>query len=150
MPRRSVLAVVVVLAVLAVGGVGFALFERHERGGLVAKSERACGGLDEPEDGVPASLPLGLPLPSGGTILEVTEQGSTSVAFVSVEGGREDLVDVRDDVLADLKAVGYETVGTDQEPGYEAEAEVGGVHEGTVKVSPLCEGLIQVRYAVSS
>ena len=139
-----------VVVLVAAGGGGFWLFERHERGGLVAQSERACGDLASPEAGVPASLPLGLPLPPRAEILRVTSQGATQVAFVDVPGDRDDLVAVRDEVLRELQGVGYETVDTDQEPGYEAEAEVTGPHEGTVKVTPLCEGLIEVRYAISA
>ncbi len=70
------------------------------------------------------------------------------MAFAKVEGGRDDIVAVRDRVLGDLKTAGYETVGTDQEPGYEAEAEIKGQYEGTLKVSPLCEGLLEVRYKI--
>lgn len=78
----------------------------------------------------------------------MTTQGKTTVAFAKIPGGRDDIVAVRDRVLADLKTAGYTTVGTDQEPGYEAEAELGGKHDGTLKVSPLCEGLLEVRYKI--
>jgi hypothetical protein len=146
--KKPVLALVVVLALAAVGGVGFALFERHERGGLVTQSERPCDGREIPASGVPAALPLGLPATAGSTLLSVVEQGSTTVAFVKVDGGRKDIVTVRDAVLRDLGTAGYATVGTDQEPGYEAEAQLKGRYEGTLKVSPLCEGLLEVRYKI--
>ncbi|MCW2607907.1 MAG: hypothetical protein JWO60_2600 [Frankiales bacterium] len=147
--KKPALAALVVAGLLVVGGVGFALFERHERSGLAARAELACEGRDEVEQGTPADLPLALPAPEGGTLTKVAEQGSTQIAFVKVPGDRDDLVRVRDAVLEDLTGSGYEVVGKDQEPGYEAEAEVSGPHDGTVKVTPLCEGQLQVRYAVS-
>jgi hypothetical protein len=48
-------------------------------------------------------------------------------------------------VLRGLGAVGYRVVGTDQEPGHEGEADVAGPHGGTIKVPPLCAGLLEVR-----
>lgn len=124
------------------------MFERHERGGLVTKSEQSCGGRAEPKAGAPAALPAGLPKTGDETVLNVATQGKTTVAFASIAGGRDDIVSVRDRVLDDLKKVGYTVVGTDQEPGYEAEAELGGTHPGSLKVSPLCEGLLEVRYKI--
>lgn len=148
MRRPLLLALVAVLALVAAGGVGWALFERHERGGLVTASERPCDGREQPVAGVPATLPLQLPTTTGTTLLQVQTQGSTTVAFARMPGGRGDIVAVRDRVLADLEGAGYATTGTDQEPGYEAEAEVEGRYEGTLKVSPLCTGLLEVRYKV--
>ncbi len=142
------MAAVAAVALAAAGAGGFLLFERHERGGLVSQSEQACAGQDAPAPGAPAGLPLELPATDGETVLKVASQGSTTVAFAKVDGTRDDIVEVRDHVLQDLQAAGYRVVGTDQEPGYEAEAEVAGPHEGTVKVSPLCEGLLEVRYAL--
>ncbi|MCW2779287.1 MAG: hypothetical protein JWN17_3012 [Frankiales bacterium] len=146
--KKPVVALVAVVAVAAVGGLGAALFVRHEHAGLVTQSQRPCDGREVPASGVPASLPLGLPASSGATLLSVSTQGSTTVAFAKVDGGRKDIVAVRDRVLGDLKGAGYATVGTDQEPGYEAEAEIKGRYEGTLKVSPLCEGLLEVRYKI--
>ncbi len=144
------IALIVVLVLAAAGGIGFALFERHERGGLVAASEQTCDGRAQPVAGAPSTLPLDLPLTAGGRVLNVTEQGRTVVAFASLPGSRPDIVAVRDQVLRDLAGAGYTTVGTDQEPGYEAEAELAGTHEGTLKVSPLCEGLLEVRYKIDT
>ena len=81
-------------------------------------------------------------------MLNVATQGATTVVFASEPGGRDDIVAVRDKVLADLAKAGYRVVGTDQEPGYEAEAELAGTHPGSLKVSPLCEGLLEVRYKI--
>ena len=139
-----------VVGVVAAGGVGFAVFEKIERGGLAKKSEQACGDRDDPAPGAPSTLPLGLPLTDGEKVLQVVTQGKTTVAFASEPGGRDDIVSVRDRVLADLAKAGYTVVGTDQEPGYEAEAELDGTHPGSLKVSPLCEGLLEVRYKIEA
>jgi len=146
--KRPLLALVVVLVLLALGGLGFALFERHDRGSLVHKSEQACGGRDVPAAAAPATLPLGLPSTAGATVLSVAMQGRTTIAFAKVPGSREDIVATRDRVLGDLTAAGYRVVGTDQEPGFEAEAELAGTRTGTLKVSPLCGGLLEVRYKI--
>jgi hypothetical protein len=143
-PVAKVLIAVVVLAL--VGGLGFYLFERNERSGIAAKASEPCGTLDTPESG--ATLPAGLALPPGQKLLRVQTQGKTSVAFASTAGGRDDIVKVRDDVLALLKTGGFTVKGTDQEPGYEAEAEVAGPVEGTIRVKPLCEGRLEVRYKI--
>ncbi len=146
--RKPVTAGVIVLALVVAGAGGFAVFERYERQGLASKSEEACAGRDKPSPGAPSALPLGLPLTEGETVLNVATQGATTVAFASESGGRDDIVAVRDKVLADLAEAGYRVVGTDQEPGYEAEAELAGKHAGSLKVSPLCEGLLEIRYKI--
>ena len=146
--RKPVIVALSVLALLAAGGIGFAVFEHYEREGLAIKSTQSCGGRDEPAPGAPATLPLGLPMTEGEKVLNVAKQGATTVVFASEPGGRDDIVAVRDKVLSDLAKAGYRVVGTDQEPGYEAEAELTGTHPGSIKVSPLCEGLLEVRYKI--
>ena len=144
--KKPVVALVVVLALAAAGGIGFALFERHERSGIAAKAEEPCGTLDTPEAG--ATLPAVLKLPADQKLLRVQTQGKTTVAFASTAGGRDDIVAVRDRVLDLLKGSGFTVKGTDQEPGYEAEAELGGVVDGTIRVKPLCTGRLEIRYKV--
>ena len=144
--RTALAAAVVVVAGLAAGGA-FALHEHRHRADLVSTSEQACAGQDRPrpapgraarraaDDHRRDRAPGGRP-------------GRTVVAFASLPGRRGDIVQVRDAVLADLRGAGYTVAGTDQEPGYEAEAELAGTHEGTLKVSPLCAGLLEVRYKI--
>ena len=143
-PAAKVAAAVVVLALL--GGLGFWLFERNERAGIASKATEPCGTLDTPE-GNP-TLPAGLTLPGGQKLLRVQKQGKTSVAFASIPGGRDDIVEARDAVLGALKNQGFTVKGTDQEPGYEAEAELAGTADGTLRVKPLCEGRLEVRYKI--
>lgn len=145
--RTPVKVAVAVVALAALGGAGFAGFEVFERSELAGKAAKDCTFQDKT---TATALPLDLPLTEGEEILEITSQGKTTVAFASEPGGRDDIVAVRDRVLADLKAAGYTVDGTDQEPGYEAEAEISGPHVGTIKVSPLCTGLLEVRYKLES
>jgi hypothetical protein len=145
--RTPVKVAVAVVALVALGGAGFAGFEVFERSELAGKASKDCTFEDKT---TVTALPLGLPLTDGEEIIDIASQGRTTVAFASAPGGRDDIVEVRDKVLADLKAAGYTVDGTDQEPGYEAEAQISGPHEGTLKVSPLCTGLLEVRYKLES
>ena len=111
-----------------------------------AAQEEPCGSRDTPVAGVTA--PAGLSLPPEQKLLRVQKQGRTVVAFASTAGDRDDIVTTRDAVLEKLKAQGFTVVGTDQEPGYEAEAEITGTADGTVRVTPLCEGRLEVRYKI--
>ena len=139
-----VLAVVVVIAVLVEGG--FYLFERHDRGTIAAAATVSCAGKDTAATS--QMLPSGLPLTQGATVLRVASQGSTTVAFASLPGGREDLVAKRDAVVQDLTSAGYRVTGTDQEPTYEAEAQFTGPKAGSLRVKPLCTGLLELRYTI--
>ena len=111
-----------------------------------ARQEEPCGGKDTPVGG--GTVPPALALPADAKLLRVASQGRTVVVFTSTAGSREDLVAIRDRVLDHLKARGSTVVGTDQEPGAEAEAEVGGTFDGTLRVTPLCAGRVEVRYKV--
>ncbi|MCU1587235.1 MAG: hypothetical protein JWN31_728 [Frankiales bacterium] len=147
--KKPVIALIVVLGLLAVGGIGWALKEHHERAGIKKTAEKSCAGLDQPVAGAPTELPLAIPLTSGETVLSVTTQGKTTIAFAKISGTRNDVVKVRDQILTDLRAKGYTVPGTDQEPGFEAEAELAGTHDGTLKVAPLCQDVLSVRYKIN-
>ena len=146
MKRPLVIALAVVVVVALVAGLGWFLFEKHERSGIAAKATQDCGTLDTAAAGV--SLPAGLTVPADQKLLRVQTQGRTTVAFTSAAGGRDDIVAVRDKVLGLLKAQGFKVDGTDQEPGYEAEAELSGPVDGTLRVKPLCTGRLEIRYKI--
>jgi hypothetical protein len=139
-------AVKVVLALVVVAGLavgGWAVFEHFEREGVAKKGERACGTLDTPKSGV--ALPPGVTLPDGLKLLDVVTQGKTVLVVASQEGTRGQVVAVRDSLVQALAAVGFTKKGQDQEPGYEAEAQLGGRADASLKVRPLCQDRLEVR-----
>jgi hypothetical protein len=139
------LAALVAVAVIAVGG--WMVFEHFDRAGKIKDAKKACTGLDTQTPG--ATLPAGFALPSGQTLLRVEKQGKTSVVFASIEGTRDDLVNIRNSTVDALKAAGYKVTHTDQEPTYEADAAVSkdGVDD-SINVRPLCSGKAVVRYTL--
>lgn len=141
-PAVRVVLALVALAVLGV--VGFRVFEHFEQGGIKKDAGRACGDLDTPTGS--ATVPAALSLPLGQKLLRVQTQGKTAVVFASVQGGRDDILSVRESVLTSLKGQGYTVKGTDQEPGIEAEAELEGTASGTLRVKPLCTDRLEIRY----
>ena len=138
--------VLAVLVVAALGAGGWAVFEHFERGEVAKKGERACGTLDTPRPGVAA--PSGLTVPDGLKLLSVASQGKTTLVVTSTEGRRQDVVKVRDRIVQDLAAQGWTRSGTDQEPGYEAEAQFSGKVDGSLKVRPLCQDRLEVRLTI--
>lgn len=110
-------------------------------GGSQDDAGRTCGTL--PTADPAATLPTGFPALAGQVLYGPASQGKTQLVFALVADS--DFVGVRDDLVAKLKAAGYEVPGTDQE-AVEAEAEFTGPHEGTIKVTPLCQGQVTVRY----
>lgn len=144
---RSILAGVVALALVI--GVAVFLFVRHEHSALANRAVTSCVGKADARPGAPATLPFGLPLPGDGAkVLSVDTQGKTTVAMVSTPGNRGDLVQVRDQILQQLAGLGYRRTGTDQEPSYEAEGQFAGRYTGSIRVRPLCAGLLEVRYKI--
>ncbi|MCW2600496.1 MAG: hypothetical protein JWM02_2325 [Frankiales bacterium] len=134
----------VVLGALGFGG--FRAFEFFDHRGVVKDAERACGTLDTPSGA--AALPSGLTLPGNQKLLRVDTQGKTTLVVASVEGHRAGVVAARDAVVTQLATQGYARKGTDQEPGYEAEAQLGGKGDASVRVRPLCTGRLEVRYTL--
>jgi len=113
-------------------------------GGSADTAAEPCGTLPTPDPA--ASLPSGFPGREGQVLHGAATQGKTGIVFDLVRD--DDFVGVRDALVDRLKAAGYEIVGTDQE-AVEAEAEFTGPHEGTIKVQPLCEGYVTVRYKLT-
>jgi hypothetical protein len=140
---KVVLSVVVVVALAAGGFAVFEYFERHDK---VENASRPCGDLLSPSASTTLPAGLAFAVPSGRTLLDVSSQGKTVIVTVLVKGDRDDLVDLRDEAVEDLKRQGYTARGTDQEPTYEAEGEFSGKAEGTINVQPLCEGYDKIRY----
>ena len=144
--NRLVKIVLALVAAAALGFGGFAVFEHFDQAGVKKLAKRTCGTLDTPS-GSP-SLPSGLTIPSDEKLLRVETQGKTTLVVVSTEGTLDDVVKVRDAVLASLVSQGYTKGGTDQEVGIEAEGEFGGKGDGTIKVKPLCTDRLEIRYTL--
>ena len=144
--NRVVKVLLALVVVVGLGAGGFAVFEQSEQGEVAKKGERACGTLDTPEAGV--TVPAGVTLPAGLKLLKVATQGKTTLLVTSTEGARQDVVKVRDQVVGQLAELGWTQTGTDQEPGYEAEAQFGGKVDGSLRVRPLCQDRLEVRLTI--
>ena len=145
MGKRIVIAVVALAVIVGVVLAGWAIFEHFDRAGKIKDAGKPCGGLDVVK-GTP-TLPAGFTLPDSERLLQVQSQGKTQIIYASTDGGRNDIVHVRDRVTQALEADGYQVTHLDQEPTYEAEATVtkNGTDD-TVQVQPLCNGRLRVRY----
>jgi hypothetical protein len=93
-------------------------------------------------------LPSTLTLPTKEKLLSVTTQGKTTLVIASVPGTRAEVVKIRDAVVNELATQGFTKKGSDQEPGYEAEAQLTGKADASLRVRPLCSGRIELRYTV--
>ena len=142
---KKILIALVVAAALGYGG--FAVFEHFEQGEVKKLADRSCESLDTPSGS--QVVPAGLKLRPEEKLLRVQTQGKTTAVFVSTAGVIDDVVKVRDAVLASLAAQGYTKGGTDEEAGIEAEGEFGGKGEGTIKVKPLCTDRLEIRYKLN-
>jgi len=130
------LALAAVPLLLALAGCG------DDGTGTAKPRATPCGAL--PTADPAATLPSGFPAPQQ-VLFDPATQGKASIVFGLVDDG--DFVKVRDDEVDRLKAAGYTIDGTDQE-SVEAEASFSGPHRGTIKVEPLCEGRVTVRYKI--
>ena len=145
--KKIWIAVAALVAVVAVALGGWAVFEHFERADKIKDAEKACADLDVVTPG--ATVPAGFTLPSGQKLLRVQTQGKTSVVYASLDGTRDDLVEIRDATVEALKEQGYTLKHTDQEPTYEADAAVSkGDTDDSINVRPLCSGKAVVRYTL--
>ena len=145
--KKPVIALIAVVVLVAVAAGGWAVFEHFDRAGKIKDAKKACAGLDVVTPG--ATLPAGFTLPLDEKLLRVEKQGKTSIVYASVDGDREDLVSIRDNVVESLTAAGYKKTHTDQEPTFEADAGVSkGDVDDSINVRPLCAGKAVVRYTL--
>lgn len=145
--NRAVKALLALVVLVGLGAGGWAVFEHFERQGVAEKGERACGTLDTPKKPTGA-FEVDFSVPADQKLLSIQTQGKTTLVVTSTAGTREDVVQVRDEVVTQLAAAGFTRTGTDQEPGYEAEAQLSGTADASVKVRPLCEGRLEIRYTI--
>lgn len=109
------------------------------------EAKRPCDGLlKSPNAAVTLPVPPGT---TGVTVYELQKAGSTD-RFNAQAPGR-DVVAVRDAIQQAYAADGFAIESSDEEPP--AEAEFGwtkGDKEGSVQVTPVCDGTVHVRYRV--
>lgn len=143
--RNRLVAAAVLPLLLSVAACSEEAEEKAARGRTLAPCP---AGVDtrSPSEQLPSDFP-GL---SGSRLYRFETLGATRVWFATVEGGSDDVIPVRDRVVAELKDKGYDIRDTDQEAGAEAEAEFGGPHEGTIRTRPLCKDHIEIRYKLDS
>jgi|GEM_PF-3540057 len=108
----------------------------------------SCGQRTVPHPELAGQLPGGFPTLPGWQPTEVAQQGSTRVVRGALLGEPTELATVRDRAAGQLTGAGYRLTDTDEEPGYEAEAELAGPHEVNLNVKPLCHGYLVVSYLV--
>jgi hypothetical protein len=116
--------------------------------GTAGAAEAACGQQTAPRPDLARQLPTGLPTVTGWQPVTVATQGRTREVSGVLRGEVADLVTVRDNAADELVNSGYEQTGSDEEVGYEAEAEFEGPHEVRIKVKPLCRDYLVLTYTV--
>lgn len=111
-------------------------------------SSAACTKKPSPRPGAAGQLPAGFPTIAGWVPTDVVSQGQTKAVSGVVPGDVKDLVTVRNAALSRISTAGYRATHSDQEPGFEAEADFTGAHEGNVKVRAWCPGYLLLTYTI--
>jgi hypothetical protein len=106
----------------------------------------ACGDEVRPHPVAAQRLPTGFPTVTGWAATQAVTQGKTVALRGAVRGSPDDIVHVRDEALKKITASGYTKAGSDQEPGFEADADFSGPHPGNINVKPLCRDYLVVTY----
>jgi hypothetical protein len=106
----------------------------------------ACGDEITPHPGVARKLPNGFPTVTGWAATQAVMQGKTVALRGAVRGSPDDIVRVRDAAIHKITAAGYTEAGSDQEPGFEADADFDGPHAGNINVKALCRDYLVVIY----
>ncbi|MEO6501540.1 MAG: hypothetical protein ABIQ09_06470 [Jatrophihabitantaceae bacterium] len=113
-----------------------------------AAAESECGQKTTPRPELLRQLPAGFPTVTGWQPIEVVNQGQTRAVSGALRGEVTELVTVRDNAADEIVAEGYEQTGSEEEVGYEAEAEFEGPQEVSIKVRPLCRDHLVLTYTV--
>lgn len=132
----------------APGSSGLASSASGEASGTAAAAQAACGQQPAPHPELASQLPANFPTVTGWQPTKVTTQGQTREVSGVLRGEVGDLVTVRDTAADELVSSGYHQTGSDEEVGYEAEAEFEGPQEVSIKVKPLCRDYLVLSYTV--
>lgn len=116
--------------------------------GTAGAAEADCGQQTVPRPDLLRKLPADFPAITGWQPTKVAEQGRTREVSGVLRGEVGDLVTVRDNAAAELASSGYDQTGSDEEAGFEAEAEFEGPQEVSIKVKPLCRDYLVLSYTV--
>jgi hypothetical protein len=93
---------------------------------------------------LPPSLPGGVEDPR---LYDRQKVGATTLYFAQSEGS--DVVSVRDQIAAAYEKAGKTIESKDAEPPAEAEFQFSAdAEEGSVQVTPLCQGWVAIRYRI--
>jgi hypothetical protein len=113
-------------------------------------SAAACGAKTTARPQLGAQLPAGFATVAGWTPSELVSQGKTRAVRGFLRGDADDIAAVRDAAVARIVAAGYLKTGSDQEPGFEADADFTGPHQGNINVRSLCQGFLLLTYTIQS
>ncbi len=105
--------------------------------------DRPCAGVASPLDAA-ATVPTGFPAYVGWQGTLRATQGKTVILFGRAPA--TDVAVVQATQRAQLEAAGLRIVSTDREGQAEAEISFDGDREGSVQITPLCRGMVQIRY----
>ena len=108
---------------------------------------KPCDGLvkaADPAVTLPASLPAGVADP---VLYDTQKLGATTLYFAQAAGA--DVVSVRDAIANAYEGAGKTIESRDEEPPAEAEFQfTTATDEGSVQVTPLCEGRVTIRWRI--
>lgn len=108
---------------------------------------KACDGLLKPADPaitLPATLPAGVADP---VLYDTQRLGATTLYFGHAPGA--DVVSVRDAMATAYEQAGKAIESRDEEPPAEAEFQFSAAaDEGSVQVTPLCQGRVTIRWRI--
>jgi len=114
----------------------------------VAATAADCEQRTVPRPELAGQLPVGFATVAGWQPTGAMDQARTRVVRGVLPGGPADLEAVRDRAVDQLIDAGYHLTGTDEEAGYEAEAELAGPREVNINVRPLCRAYLVLSYSV--
>lgn len=106
----------------------------------VATSGRACSGVAKTAE--PGAVPRGFPKSPDLVFFRVQKQGKTFYHLGHIGGSG--VVEARDRLADDLRKAGFTVGAGDSEGNFEADTEFSGPREGSLRVTPLCEGRLQI------
>jgi hypothetical protein len=107
-----------------------------------------CGNQITPDPAAVRRVPRRFPTLAGWTATGAVTQGTTVALRGAIRGEPRDIVDVRDTAVHRLVTQGYVKTGGDEEPGFEADADFSGPHQGNINVRAACQHYLVVTYTL--